>query len=198
MKQTLRILFGTTFLMGLPCLAWADMMQRTTQGDILFFLLKILLGILVAVAFLVWIILLLVERKTTYHVQAGHITFALIGALGLSIVLGEVYYQTLGYGAHKNAVAKARQARSMLRNIPFVCETYYADTGEYPTNTAMLIDALKETGSYLYDEYVQHGALIDSWGSPIEITFGDDTLSIHSAGPDRKFNTVDDLIYPDG
>src|SRR5688572_17860892 len=38
------------------------------------------------------------------------------------------------------------------------------------------------------------GAVIDSWGRPVQIRTDSTTIHLRSAGPDRQFNTSDDIV----
>jgi len=87
--------------------------------------------------------------------------------------------------------------RGLLKQIETSCEVYYAEHEQYPTSEEQVISAFREFMHPVSNEYIQKGVLLDSWRMPIECTFEGNKVAVRSAGPDRKFNTKDDLTNTD-
>ena len=84
-------------------------------------------------------------------------------------------------------------------------EGYKSDFGSYPTgNNAHILQVLQGDNTkktqYLVVEPGDTNALgqcIDGWGTPFEFTaVSTNALFIRSAGPNRVFGDVDDVMYP--
>jgi hypothetical protein len=195
MKRRIQIFIGIIFFVVLPNSALADMMRRTTLGDMIFFFVEILLVIGIVVMFLLWIITLLTNPRTEVKRFLGFTTLKLVGVLIVVMVLGKIYYHYLGYGTQKNATAKVAQTFSLLIDIDTMCAEFQSKHGKLPRSTQELINTSREiySGDYPYDENIRQGEFIDSWGTPLECTFEANKVTVHSAGPDRMFNTYDDL-----
>jgi hypothetical protein len=189
----MHIFLGIIFLVVLPYSALADMMERTTSGDMMFFFVEILLALAIVVSFVLWIITLPIRRITKVSRFLGYTTLALGGALCLAILMGEIYYHYLGYGAYKKASAKMNHTRVLLRLIDQSCESYYMEHGQFPTNEEEVIRVFKEYTDPGFNESIRQRVILDSWGTPIECTLKGNKVAARSAGPDRKFNTKDDL-----
>jgi hypothetical protein len=171
--------------------------RGTTSGDLLFLVLRFLLIIAVAVSLFLWIIALLIGRKAKVCRFLGYTTLVFVGALGLSILTGQLYYHYFGYGAYKKAFQKWHYTYSLLRQMNVSCESYAVSSGQYPTNKEQVIMAIKENGGFIPGDKHQDGVIRDSWGTPIELMFNEDKIVARSAGPDCKFNTKDDLTNID-
>ncbi len=187
------ILFGTIFLIVIPYSALGDMMERTTPGDMVFFVVEIFLAFAVVVSFLLWIVTLLIGRKTKVSRPLGYTTLALGGALCLSILMGQIYYHYIGYGAYKKARHKMIHTCGLLKQIEAGYQGYFAEHGLYPTSEEQKINAFREFVQLGSNENIRQGVLLDSWEMPIACTFEGNKVAVRSAGPDRKFNTKDDL-----
>jgi hypothetical protein len=199
MKRRNQLFLGIIFFFVLPDSALADMMQRTTYGDMIFFLLKVIFCIAFAVSFILWVITHLLSRKPEVRRRSGYTVIGLGGALCLVILLGKIYYHYLGYGAYKNLQTKKRHTIWLFQEIKIASQIYGDEHGgQYPANEEQLIGALSRKGyDYIIKDNIRQGVLVDDWGTPFEITFKGIDVVLHSAGPDRKFNTKDDLSNAD-
>jgi hypothetical protein len=162
-------------------------------GELIFFVVQILLGLAFVVSLVLWIITLLIRRARKVRRFLGYTAFALVGALCLAILLGKVYYHYLGYGAYKKASYKMQHTRVLLKEINELCQSYFTEHGQFPTSEEEVIRVFKEYTDPGYDENIQQGVILDSWGTPIKCTVEGKKVAARSAGPDRKFNTKDDL-----
>lgn len=198
MKRRIPIFLGIIFLVVLPYSALADMMDRTTGGDILFFAMVILLIPVSIVLSVLWIITLLINlmikrgRKVCRFL--GYTTLAFIGALCLTIILGKIYYHYFGYGAYKKEFRKWHTSESQIGIIDAYFGEYADKHGPFPTSEEQVISCSRIYNPPGSDE---NRVMLDGWGTPIECTLKGNKLAVRSAGRDRKFNTKDDLTNTD-
>jgi len=74
--------------------------------------------------------------------------------------------------------------RNHLRFVGLGAEGYRMAHKEYPTKTEQFAD------------YLDGDNLKDVWGNLIQFNSNGQRFDIISAGPDRKFSTVDDIVIP--
>lgn len=197
MKQGTQLFLGIIFLVVLPGSAFADMMERTTPGDIVFFIVEVFLVLALVVLIVLWIIIHLIGRMPKVSRFLGYTTLAFGCALCLTILLGTIYYHYLGYGAYKKVHSKMIRTRSLLKRIELACESYSVEYGQFPANEEQVIGAFREYDPPGNNENIQQGVLLDDWGTPIECKLEGRKVALRSAGPDRKLYTKDDLTNTD-
>lgn len=193
MKQRMQLFLGIFFFVVLPDAALADMMERTTTGDMIFFIVEVFLVFAVVVSIVVWIITSLIGRIQKVNHFFGYTTLVLGGALCIVILLGKIYYHSLGYGAYKKLRNKIIHTQSLFKQIELSCELYAVEHGQYPTTEEQVINAFRKHDHSSNNENIQQNVLLDGWGIPIKWTLKGENISLRSAGPDRKFNNKDDL-----
>lgn len=77
---------------------------------------------------------------------------------------------------------KESAAKQQLATLKLAVETYYARSGNYPTNLNLITT------------YLENNALPnDPWNKPYTINLYDNGYEILSAGPDGNFNNTDDI-----
>ena len=91
--------------------------------------------------------------------------------------------------------ARVSATRASIQSIETAIETYKSMTGNYPKSVDELFIPIGNNRPL----FIRKEVLCDSWGTPFQIIFDDDTYEIRSAGPDRKIGTKDDLTnFGDG
>jgi hypothetical protein len=70
-----------------------------------------------------------------------------------------------------------------LKGIALAVEEYHLSYDRYPNGLAALSQ---------YDPHVR-SLTVDVWNSPVRYVVSEESFIVQSAGPDRKFNTSDDL-----
>jgi hypothetical protein len=193
MKLKTFIFLAIVFFVVLPHSAFADMMARKTPGDMFFFIVEVYLAIAFVVSFVLWITTHLIKRISKGSRLLGYTTLTLGGGLCLSIILGTIYYHYVGYGAYNKAHKKMINTCSLLREIETNCNAYAAVHNKLPESKELVISAFKEYAHPEGNKNIQQGDLVDSWGTPIKIKVEGEKVAVRSAGPDRIFNTKDDL-----
>ena len=98
-----------------------------------------------------------------------------------------------GLGAsHRKARIVA--TRASLGNFATALQMYRVDSGRYPTNEQGLDALVKDSGSGGWRGPYLDTLKPDSWGTDYRYSLKDHIFEVRSAGPDREFNTDDDLI----
>ena len=80
---------------------------------------------------------------------------------------------------------KVSATRTLISTVATCVKMYEYDKGRYPDNLESLIGYNGFTKDWLYD----------SWDTPLEYQVKNKMFYIQSAGPDKKFNTGDDIHY---
>ena len=102
-------------------------------------------------------------------------------------------------------VEKVSYSRASIAGIHKACELYMQDYGIYPPGgNREIVEALTKQagklGPYLdlrRKEVNDNGEMLDPWNTPLRFVRGEDgDLKIISAGPDRRFDTADDVTMP--
>lgn len=104
---------------------------------------------------------------------------AVIAAL---LILTAITYVNLGAGPNPHAMQDA--AKASLKAISQSISLFKQDRGRFP-NSAEIPDILTNNA--------QHLMLVDSWGKPFRYRVVDGRPIVDSAGPDREFDTQDDI-----
>jgi hypothetical protein len=99
----------------IPNSAFADMMERITPGDMLFLVVKMLLILATGVSLLLWLITLFIKRIKKVNRALGRAIQVLGVSLFLTIILGQIYYHYLGYGAYQKERNKRLNTHFLLR-----------------------------------------------------------------------------------
>lgn len=88
------------------------------------------------------------------------------------------------------------QTHSLLLNLEPALDAFEVDCGRFPTTDEGLSALLKNPGIQAW-----HGpycdsslALTDEWGTPLRYQQDNIGLTLRSAGPDKVFQTTDDLV----
>jgi hypothetical protein len=197
MNRKIRCWLGALLLLAMPYSASADMMDRTTPGDMMFFTIGLRLVLAGVLSFALWIIALLTRRAPKVRRFLGYAALVLAGAFCLTVVSGTIYYHYLGYGAYKKAHAKLINTRNLLRIVDYSCAIYAAEYNRFPSDERQVLAACREYGHDSLNEHIKQGSLVDSWGTEIKCTLKENGVLLRSAGPDGRFNTEDDLANSD-
>lgn len=114
---------------------------------------------------------------------------AVIAIIGL--LVGAVAVGVQGHMAR----ARIGVAKMEITKIVDALEAYSADKTRYPTQEEGLVQ-LSGTSGKKEDEYINKSDFNDPWGSPYEYLVpgsNQEPFEVISAGPDRQFETEDDL-----
>ncbi len=203
MKQRMRVLLAMILFLLLPCTAYADMMERPIGWGGL----VTLAGYLLVLLTIVSIILSAVGGPQTPEVRRflTRSTGFLAVLSCLTLISGEVLHDLLGEGGLPKSIRLRSDTRRRLRTLQDPLERYFADCGAFPTRADGL-SALRDNpgvdgwrGPYVRSQKM----LVDGWKTPIEyspVTHGNEYYGyvLRAAGPDRQFNTRDDITreYP--
>jgi hypothetical protein len=97
-------------------------------------------------------------------------------------------------------IYESRKVGEKLDELRFLMDFYRDETGNHPSGTdAEILATLSK-----YSEIIQrseergfrtdeNGRFRDTWGTPIRFVFAEGGVSVDSAGPDRRFDTRDDV-----
>ena len=114
----------------------------------------------------------------------------LIGGLAIAGVIAYGVIQPAYLSTGKRMKPEVAAGWS-LRILGAVLTDYQARHGEYPASLAALTTSTSEDGGPYYDELP-----VDPWGSPfIYLVQQQGQFSLHSAGPDGRDGTDDDIWY---
>ena len=210
MKKRIHIILWVIFLVVLPHSALADMMERVSPVDSLILFVKILLFLAFLALVFIWIIALLVGRKTKAFRYISYTTAAFGLFLCLTIFFGPYFHRKYGYAAYAKSLREISYTGNIIRDLDRICDNSYT-RGQHPPSEEQVIkeyrrhDVQSALASYFdYDNFnlvekenVPQGPIYDSWNTPISFKFYQNNAVIRSAGPDRKFNTDDDLTNID-
>ena len=171
------------------------MMERTTQGDLLFLLAAVSLFLTTVLLFILWVVALLVRRMPNVRMALGRATLVLAILCCLTIVAGWIYYHWFGYGAMKKARAEWIETRAKLKDIEAALALYMTECNALPTAEKGLSALHEDPGVKGWDgPYIKNRDLfVDSWNTPIRYRLGKAGFVLRSAGRDRQFNTHDDV-----
>jgi hypothetical protein len=97
-------------------------------------------------------------------------------------------------GCGKSETTRDPAIRFTIKNIATGVDVFNVDCGRLPKNLGELIVRPSDTdwnGPYLNVQSVSD--LVDDWGTAIRYAVTGDGYEIRSAGPDRTFDTLDDI-----
>lgn len=74
--------------------------------------------------------------------------------------------------------------QTQLRLIAVAAESFHPSHKRYPNDLAELANFIPYVSS----------VTVDVWGNPVRYSVSEGAFVVRSAGPDRKFGTVDDVV----
>ncbi len=200
MKQRMRVLLAMILFLLLPCTAYPNMMERPIGWGGLVTLAGYLLVLLTIVSYFLSHVAVTVPQTPKARRFFRRSTLFLVVLSCLTLISGEVLHDLLGPSYLPKSIRLRSDTRRRLRTLQDPLERYIADCGAFPTR-AQGLSALRDNpgvdgwrGPYVESQKM----LVDAWKTPIEyspLTHGNEYYGyvLRSAGPDRQFNTRDDI-----
>ena len=96
-------------------------------------------------------------------------------------------------------MSPTRHTRLLIEQVLICVDTYHRQTGLMPTDDGGMNQAALQAGfvdakhTRLIGAAIKRPVIVDDWGTPVRFSLQGSVLQCRSAGPDRIFNTEDDV-----
>lgn len=91
--------------------------------------------------------------------------------------------------------AKLEETSKRLEALATAIDMFQVDKDVYPADLKALGPNPKGWGASSTGYLVHGEKLVDAWGTKFRYSNMTNTFELRSAGPDRQFDTVDDMLY---